>query len=122
MSKRRPKSTHRLWLGDELPNIGSGWRGVTVTKVGHKWVTLYETATGFRARMTVTMWNSMKKWGPKGEELTDAEQRVKAERPERKERKRRSRKAEVQTEPAESGEPSESETEEDCEGSLPEGV
>jgi hypothetical protein len=93
--KKKPKPTHRLWLGDEFPSIGSGWRGVTVTKVGHKWVHFFETATGYTARSSIFVWNDMKKWGPNGEELSDAEQRFKAKEPERKEPKRRRRKAEV---------------------------
>lgn len=41
---------YRVQFADEAPAIGSGWRGVAEIKVGRKWVTIVETATGYKAR------------------------------------------------------------------------
>ena len=40
----------RIYLEDEAPRIGSGWRTVSV-KIGRKWTYITDTATKRRARL-----------------------------------------------------------------------
>lgn len=42
--------TMRIYLEDECPRIGSGWRTVEI-KMGRKWAHLIDTANGHRARL-----------------------------------------------------------------------
>jgi hypothetical protein len=42
----------RIYLEDEAPRIGAGWRTVDV-KLGRKWAYLTETSSGVRARLPV---------------------------------------------------------------------
>lgn len=42
--------TVRIYLEDECPRIGAGWRTVDV-KIGRKWAYLTDTANGTRSRL-----------------------------------------------------------------------
>lgn len=42
--------TVRIYLEDECPRIGSGWRTVDV-KIGRKWAYFTDTANGHRSRL-----------------------------------------------------------------------
>lgn len=57
MARRRKKSDLRLYLQDEAPRVGSGWRGVQVVKVGRVWAHLRETSTGITFKLPVEMYN-----------------------------------------------------------------
>lgn len=70
--KHKPKSTHRIQFKDECPSIGSGWRGIMVTKITGRHVHFRETATGHYGKLSIFEWNSIKKYGPNGEEIEDA--------------------------------------------------
>lgn len=59
MARRRKKSDLRLYLYDEAPRVGSGWRGVQVVKVGRKWVHLRETSTGITFKLPVDLYRRM---------------------------------------------------------------
>lgn len=57
MARKRKKSDLRLYLQDEAPRVGSGWRGVQVVKVGRVWAHLRETSTGITFKLPVEMYN-----------------------------------------------------------------
>lgn len=58
--KRRFKQADcRVFFMTEAPRIGSGWRGVTVVKVGRKWVRIKETSTGIPARLELSVWKEL---------------------------------------------------------------
>jgi hypothetical protein len=57
--KRRKKADCRVWFQDEAPTIGNGLRGVTVVKIGRKWVRIQETSTGRAARLPLRVWEEL---------------------------------------------------------------
>lgn len=57
--KRRRKADVRVFFHDEVPQIGSGWRGVTIKQVGYKWAHLTETGTETNFRLPISKWNEM---------------------------------------------------------------
>lgn len=61
MSKRRKFPEYRIQFYDEVPSIGSGMRGISVVKLGRKWVKIVEVASGTTARVTVAMWRTFPK-------------------------------------------------------------
>ena len=46
-----------IYLHDEAPAIGAGWRGVYVISVGRKWARIESSATGKRARIARHIWD-----------------------------------------------------------------
>lgn len=64
-ARRRRPSDFRVYLRDEAPSIGCGWRGIDLVKLGHKWVRLRETATGRSARISLAQWTALRPvpWG-----------------------------------------------------------
>lgn len=56
MARKRKKSDLRLYLQDEAPRVGSGWRGVQVVKVGRVWVHLRETSTGIAFKLPMEVY------------------------------------------------------------------
>lgn len=61
MAKRKrriklPAGTLRVYLEDDCPRIGCGWRLVTA-KVGRKWTYLECVSTCTRGRMRKTAWD-----------------------------------------------------------------
>ena len=48
----------RLCLHDEAPRLGSGWR-VFYVMVGHKWVRVYDPASGGKKRMSRKLFDSI---------------------------------------------------------------
>lgn len=65
MSRKRTRSDLRVFLQDEAPRVGCGWRGVKIRKVGPKWAHLVETATGTGFKVPRRVWDSMQKCGRK---------------------------------------------------------
>ncbi len=49
----------QVYLEDEAPRIGCGWRTLNVT-VGRKWIYLQERATGTRARLPIRLLDKLK--------------------------------------------------------------
>lgn len=47
---------YRVFLHDEAPKLGSGWRVVYVERAGRKWVALRCPHTGATARVTAAAW------------------------------------------------------------------
>lgn len=50
-----------MFFHDEVPAVGSGWRGVTIRKEGHKWAHLTETGTQTNFRLPLEKWQEMRK-------------------------------------------------------------
>lgn len=59
MSRKRPRSDLRIYLHDEAPAIGSGWRGVSIVSIGPKWARLRETATRSPFRLKRATWDAI---------------------------------------------------------------
>lgn len=59
MAKRKKKSDLRLYLYDEVPRVGSGWRGVQVVKIGRVWARLRETSTEIPFKIPVKLYNEV---------------------------------------------------------------
>lgn len=55
--KRKPRSTHLIWLADECERIGSGYRGVILDTLGPKWATFHETVSGKRGKLARALWD-----------------------------------------------------------------
>lgn len=58
--KRIYKMEWRIYLMQEAPSVGSGWRGVAVIKEGYKWVYLIETATEIKFKLLKSVWDGMR--------------------------------------------------------------
>lgn len=59
ITKRRPKNKRPemyVYLFDEAPRIGCGWRGVNITKRGRKWTRIKEVSTGFTGKLANAVW------------------------------------------------------------------
>ena len=55
--KRRKKlPIYLIYLHDEAPRIGCGWRRINILSAGHKWVRIKEVATDRAARLPVKAW------------------------------------------------------------------
>lgn len=52
----------RIFLHDEAPRIGCGWRTVTVM-LGRKWVRLVDERTLARCRMMGSLWRDLAMYG-----------------------------------------------------------
>lgn len=50
----------QVYLEDEAPKIGAGWRLVNAT-VGRKWVRMVESGSGRKAKLTVDVWKRLTK-------------------------------------------------------------
>ena len=61
--KRKPRSDLRVFLYDEAPRVGTGWRGIKIKTVGRKWAHLEETVSGIGFKVPVTIWERMKRLG-----------------------------------------------------------
>lgn len=59
--KRVPKPDRYVQFDNEAPRIGSGFRGVTILKIGRKWVRIKETATDRVARLPRRTWEDLTK-------------------------------------------------------------
>lgn len=60
MSKKlKPEFFISFW--DENPTVGSGWRGVAVTKYGNKWVHFTLTGTGDNTKLPKHVWGTLAK-------------------------------------------------------------
>ena len=48
----------RVYLQDEWPRLGAGWRDITVTKIGYKWVHLVAQKAGriVKRKMRKAQW------------------------------------------------------------------
>jgi hypothetical protein len=46
----------RVWLKDEAPTIGQGWRTLGLLHEGRSWLRVEEIATGRTARLGLTAW------------------------------------------------------------------
>lgn len=57
----QPQRYH-VFLQDEAPRIGSGWRIVTVLK-GRKWVRLLDERSGRRAKIRAALWVDLEMHG-----------------------------------------------------------
>jgi len=49
----------RIYLMNEAPSVGFGWRGVAVINEGYKWVHLIETATEIKFKLLKSVWDGM---------------------------------------------------------------
>jgi hypothetical protein len=49
----------RVWLKDEAPAIGQGWRTLGVLQEGRKWVRVEEISTGRTARFSLAVWRDL---------------------------------------------------------------
>jgi hypothetical protein len=58
----RRKNVYRLYLHDECPRIGSGWRLVQ-PRFGRKWVYLTEAATEATGRISIKCWLELSETG-----------------------------------------------------------
>lgn len=56
-----PKSDIRVFLHDEVPAIGSGWRGITIRKEGRLWAHLTETSTATNFKLPIAKWREIAK-------------------------------------------------------------
>lgn len=61
--RRKPRSDLRVYLQDEAPRVGTGWRGVKVKTIGRKWAHLVETSSDTGFKVPVRVWESMKRCG-----------------------------------------------------------
>lgn len=57
--KRKHKMEWRIYLMQEAPSVGSGWRGVAVISEGRKWIYLIETATEIKFKLLKEIWDGM---------------------------------------------------------------
>jgi hypothetical protein len=58
---RKKRSDLRVYLYDEVPRVGTGWRGVQLVKRGRVWVHLKETATGIAFKLPVGIFARMER-------------------------------------------------------------
>jgi hypothetical protein len=49
----------RVWLKDEAPTIGQGWRTLGLLHEGRSWVRVEEIATGRTARFSLAVWRDL---------------------------------------------------------------
>jgi hypothetical protein len=49
----------RVWLKDEAPTIGPGWRTLAVLHEGRKWIRVEEISTGQTARFSPAVWRDL---------------------------------------------------------------
>jgi hypothetical protein len=49
----------RVWLKDEAPAIGHGWRTLGILQEGRKWVRVEEISTGRTARFSLAVWRDL---------------------------------------------------------------
>lgn len=61
MARKRKRADLFVHFNDECRGIGSGRRGITVIKVGRKWVRIRETATARSARLDRRVWEQISK-------------------------------------------------------------
>lgn len=61
--RRKPRSDMRVYLHDEAPRVGTGWRGVKIKTIGRKWAHLVETSSDIGFKVPVRVWESMKRHG-----------------------------------------------------------
>lgn len=54
------KAKYHVYLEDEAPRIGCGWRLVEAV-VGYKWARLTETSTNHKQRLRRSTWDQLKK-------------------------------------------------------------
>lgn len=66
--KRRAEFFIQFW--DEAPAIGSGWRGVAVHKLGHKWAHIISTGDQTPFKMSRKVWDKLPKHVVKRGKLT----------------------------------------------------
>jgi hypothetical protein len=59
MARKKKRSDARLYLYDEVPRVGSGWRGVQVIKIGRVWAHLRETSTDITFKLPVDLYKRM---------------------------------------------------------------
>ncbi len=59
MARKKKRSDLRLYLYDEVPRVGTGWRGVQVIKIGRVWAHLRETSTGLAFKLPVDLYKRM---------------------------------------------------------------
>jgi hypothetical protein len=60
--RRKAKGeTIRVHLDNEIPRIGSGFRLVTVVRLGRKWVSLAVAGRAKNLRVSRRVWDSIKK-------------------------------------------------------------
>lgn len=57
--KRIYKMEWRIYLMQEAPSVGIGWRGVAVISEGRKWIYLIETATEIKFKLLKEVWDGM---------------------------------------------------------------
>ena len=58
---RKKRSDLRVYLYDEVPRVGTGWRGVQLVKRGRVWVHLKETSTGIAFKLPVGIFTRMER-------------------------------------------------------------
>jgi len=49
----------RVWMKDEAPAIGQGWRTLALVREGRKWVRVEEISTGRTARFSLAVWRDL---------------------------------------------------------------
>lgn len=57
--KRIYKMEWRIYLMQEAPSVGIGWRGIAVISEGRKWIYLIETATEIKFKLLKEVWDGM---------------------------------------------------------------
>lgn len=57
--KRIYKMEWRIYLMQEAPSVGIGWRGVAVISEGRKWIYLIEIATEIKFKLLKEVWDGM---------------------------------------------------------------
>lgn len=68
--KRKLKPEFFIHFMGEIPSFRDGRRGVTVKKIGTKWVYLICTCTGDTAKINVALWRSLPKHVVKRNKMT----------------------------------------------------
>jgi len=58
--RKRIENAYRVYLYDEAPRLGCGWRTVQLMRIGHKWAYVRELSTDQRARFPVKTWAGMR--------------------------------------------------------------
>lgn len=59
--KKKPRPTHFLLLNNDIPSLGTGWRAVTLKKLGRKWAHFSSTADGTNYKLPVKKWEELTK-------------------------------------------------------------
>jgi hypothetical protein len=54
-----PEGTLRVYLRDEAPPIGSGWRLVLLESLGPKWARIRDVTSGVGVRLAADVWKTL---------------------------------------------------------------